>query len=108
MFKSKKELVFIILAGIFITNAVTAELIGGKLIQIGPFVMSIGILPWPVVFLTTDLINDYFGKEGVKKLSYITAALIAYSFILLFLSGTDFMQVLFSGSLPSHLPVLYR
>lgn len=88
MFKSKKELVFIILAGIFITNAVTAELIGGKLIQIGPFVMSIGILPWPVVFLTTDLINDYFGKEGVKKLSYITAALIAYSFILLFLAIT--------------------
>ena len=30
------------------------------------------------------------------------------SFILLFLSGTDFMQVLFSGSLPSHLPVFYR
>ena len=88
MFKSKKELVFIILAGIFITNAVTAELIGGKLIQIGPFVMSIGILPWPVVFLTTDLINDYFGKEGVKKLSYITAALIAYCFILLFLAMT--------------------
>lgn len=88
MFKSKKELVFIILAGIFITNAVTAELIGGKLIQIGPFVMSIGILPWPVVFLTTDLINDYFGKKGVKKLSYITAALIAYSFILLFLAMT--------------------
>ena len=76
------------MAGIFITNAVTAELIGGKLIQIGPFVMSIGILPWPVVFLTTDLINDYFGKEGVKKLSYITAALIAYSFILLFLAMT--------------------
>ncbi len=86
MFKSKKELVFIILAGIFITNAVTAELIGGKLIQIGPFVMSIGILPWPIVFLTTDLINDYFGKEGVKKLSYITAGLIAYSFIVLFLA----------------------
>ena len=86
MLKSKKELVFIILAGIFITNAVTAELIGGKLIQIGPFVMSIGILPWPIVFLTTDLINDYFGKEGVKKLSYITAVLIAYSFIILFLA----------------------
>ncbi len=86
MFKSKKELVFIILAGIFITNAVTAELIGGKLIEIGPFVMSIGILPWPIVFLTTDLINEYFGKEGVKKLSYITAVLIAYSFIILFLA----------------------
>lgn len=84
MFKSRKSIVFVILAGIFITNAVTAELIGGKLIQIGPFVMSIGILPWPIVFLTTDLINDYFGKEGVKKLSYLTAALIVYAFIILF------------------------
>jgi uncharacterized integral membrane protein (TIGR00697 family) len=88
MFKTKKELVFIILAGIFITNAVTAELIGGKLVQIGPFVMSIGILPWPIVFLTTDLINDYFGEKGVKKLSLITAGLIAYSFIILLLAIT--------------------
>lgn len=86
MFKTKKEVVFIILSGIFITNAVTAELIGGKLIQIGPFVMSIGILPWPIVFLTTDLINDYFGEKGVKKLSLITAGLIAYSFIILLLA----------------------
>lgn len=86
MFKTRKELIFVILAGIFITNAVTAELIGGKLIQIGPFVMSIGILPWPIVFITTDLINEYFGKEGVKKLSYITSCLIAYSFIILSLS----------------------
>ncbi|WP_309608477.1 queuosine precursor transporter [Flavobacterium sp.] len=83
MFKTKKELVFVILSGIFITNAVTAELIGGKLIQIGPFVMSIGILPWPVVFLTTDLINEYFGEKGVRKLSVITACLIAYAFIVL-------------------------
>ncbi|WP_395075130.1 queuosine precursor transporter [Flavobacterium sp.] len=83
MFKTKKELVFVILSGIFITNAVTAELIGGKLIQIGPFVMSIGILPWPVVFLTTDLINEYFGEKGVRKLSLITACLIAYAFIVL-------------------------
>ncbi|MFV8376308.1 queuosine precursor transporter [Flavobacterium sp. LB1P71] len=86
MFRSKKDIVFVILAGIFITNAVVAELIGGKLIQIGPFVMSIGILPWPVVFLTTDLINEYFGEKGVKKLSLITAGLIAYAFILLFLA----------------------
>lgn len=86
MFKSKKDIIYIILAGIFITNAVVAELIGGKLIQIGPFVMSIGILPWPIVFITTDLINEYFGKQGVKKLSYITASLIAYSFLILFMA----------------------
>ncbi len=85
MFKSKKDTVFVVLAGIFITNAVVAELIGGKLIQIGPFVMSIGILPWPIVFLTTDLINEYFGEKGVRRLSILTAALIAYAFIILLL-----------------------
>ncbi|KAB1156166.1 queuosine precursor transporter [Flavobacterium luteum] len=83
MFKTRKDFVFVILAGIFITNAITAELIGGKLIQIGPFVMSIGILPWPIVFLTTDLINEYFGEKGVRNLSIITACLIAYAFLIL-------------------------
>lgn len=84
MFQSRKDTIYVILAGIFITNAVVAELIGGKLIDVGDTVMSVGILPWPVVFLTTDLINEYFGREGVKKLSLITAGLIAYCFIVLF------------------------
>lgn len=86
MFKTKRDIVFTILAGIFITNAVVAELIGGKIIQLGPFIMSIGIIPWPVVFLTTDLINEYYGKNGVKKLTFITASLIAYAYIVLFFS----------------------
>ena len=84
MLQSKKETVYIILAGIFTTNAVVAELIGGKLIHIGPYLMSVGILPWPIVFVTTDLINEYFGEKGVKKLSLITACLIAYTFIIIY------------------------
>jgi uncharacterized integral membrane protein (TIGR00697 family) len=84
MLQSKKETVYIILAGIFITNAVVAELIGGKLIHIGPYLMSVGILPWPIVFVTTDLINEYFGEKGVKKLSVITACLIAYTFVIIY------------------------
>ena len=84
MFATRKDTIYVILAGIFITNAVVAEMIGGKLIDIGPFVMSVGILPWPVVFITTDLINEYFGEKGVRKLSVITAFLIAYCFIVLF------------------------
>ncbi|MCA6421600.1 MAG: queuosine precursor transporter [Flavobacterium sp.] len=86
MFQSKKDTVFVVLAGIFITNAVVAELIGGKLIQVGSAEMSIGILPWPIVFITTDLINDYFGEKGVRKLSLITASLIAYTFVILYLA----------------------
>lgn len=86
MFNSKKKFVYILLAGIFITNAVVAELIGGKLIHIGPFIMSIGIIPWPIVFLTTDLINEYYGKAGVRKLSLITASLISYAFVILLIA----------------------
>jgi queuosine precursor transporter len=86
MLQTKKEIIFFILAGIFITNAIVAELIGGKLIFVGTSVMSIGILPWPVVFIITDLINEYFGRNGVRKLSLITAGLISYCFLLLFIA----------------------
>lgn len=84
MFQHRKDIVYVILAGIFITNAIVAELTGGKLIDVFGVPMSIGILPWPIVFITTDLINEYFGEKGVKKLSLITAGLIAYTFIILF------------------------
>lgn len=82
--KNRKDIVFLVLAGFFITNAIVAELIGGKLVQFfGLFTQSIGIILWPVIFLLTDLINEYFGKDGVKKLTYITMALIGFMFILL-------------------------
>lgn len=80
---TRRDLVFIVLSGIFITNAILGELIGGKLIQVGPFAMSIGVIPWPIVFLTTDLINEYFGKPGVKKLTFLTVGLIIYAFLIL-------------------------
>ena len=86
MFQNKKDIVYVILAGIFITNAVVAELIGGKLINVFGVPMSVGILPWPIVFVTTDLINEYFGEKGVRKLSLITASLIAYTFVILFIA----------------------
>ncbi|MBK7309747.1 MAG: queuosine precursor transporter [Sphingobacteriaceae bacterium] len=80
----RKDIVFIILAGFFITNAIVAELIGGKLVQFfGLFTQSIGIILWPVVFLLTDIINEYYGKSGVRKLTYITVGLIIYTYILI-------------------------
>lgn len=83
---SKRDFVFVLLAGIFVTNAIIGELIGGKLIQLGPFSMSVGVIPWPIVFLTTDLINEFFGRQGVRRLSFITAGLIIYTFIVLYLA----------------------
>lgn len=83
---NRRQLVYIVLTGIFVTNAVLAELIGGKLIQVGPFSMSIGVIPWPVVFLTTDLINEYFGIPGVRRVTMMTLGLIAYTFVVLYLA----------------------
>ena len=83
-FKNRKDTVFLVLAGFFITNALIAELIGGKLIQFfGLFTQSIGIILWPIVFILTDLINEHFGKDGVKKLTYVTVGLISFAFIIL-------------------------
>jgi uncharacterized integral membrane protein (TIGR00697 family) len=81
--QGRRDLVFLVLSGVFITNAVLGELTGGKLFTFGPFTMSIGVIPWPVVFLTTDLINEYFGRAGVRRLTFMTIVLIAYAFVVL-------------------------
>lgn len=97
----KKTNLFLILAGIFITNAVVAELIGVKIFSgetifgfepaqipifsdfLLDFNLTAGAIIWPVVFITTDIINEYFGKEGVKKITYLTVLLIIYVFIVI-------------------------
>ena len=90
---SRREWLFVFLAGFFITNAVTAELISNKLIDVpftfsffgsefGPFVTVVGVLPWPLVFICTDLINEFYGKKAIRRLSWITAALISSCFIM--------------------------
>jgi queuosine precursor transporter len=86
MLEKRKSTLFILLAGFFITNAVMGEMIGSKLIQTGPFLLSMGIVPWPVVFLGTDLINEYYGRNSVRQLTFLTAIFIAYAFILLYVS----------------------
>ena len=84
--QSRRDIVYMALAGFFVSNAILGELTGGKLFTLGPFTLSIGVIPWPVVFIATDLINEYFGREGVKRLTFMTIALIVYAFIVLYLS----------------------
>lgn len=94
---------FIILAGFFVTNALVAEFIGVKIFALedtlglrpfnwnlfgetGSLTLTAGVLLWPVVFIMTDIINEYYGRKGVKMLSYMTAALICYAFFMVFQS----------------------
>jgi len=90
----RKDILYAVLGGFFLTNALLAEMIGGKLIfvgppdwkigPLGPFKMSVGIIPWPVVFVTTDLVNEYFGRRGVRRLTFLAVGMIAYAFLVLF------------------------
>ncbi len=82
---SRRDLVFFVLAGIFITHALLGELLGGKLFTAWGWVMSIGVIPWPIVFVTTDLVNEYYGPRAVRRLTLLAIALIVYTFGLLWL-----------------------
>ena len=44
--------------------------------------MTAGVLLWPFVFILTDVINEYYGPKGVRRLSYITVFMLIYSFIM--------------------------
>jgi hypothetical protein len=48
------------------------------------FNLTAGAVIWPVVFITTDLINEYFGQPGVRRISFLTVGLIAYAFVVTF------------------------
>lgn len=91
--ESRRDIVFLILAGFFVANALLGEIIGVKLILlpidlpwVGRPAASIGVIVWPVVFLSTDLINEYFGREGVRRLTLVTIFLISYAFLVMYAS----------------------
>jgi queuosine precursor transporter len=109
--KNKEVKLYIILSGFFIANALCAEFMGVKIFSLEnslhlaqyklmlfgnafSFNLSSGVLLWPVVFIMTDTINEFYGTKGVKFLSYLTAALIGYAFLMFFwainLSPADF------------------
>jgi queuosine precursor transporter len=50
------------------------------------FQLTAGVLIWPIVFVLTDIINEYFGRKGVVRLSFLAVFMIAYAFIFVFLA----------------------
>lgn len=98
---SRQSKLFLILGAFLVANTILAELIGVKIFSVEEslgmskldidlfgvpglsFNMSAGVLTWPLVFITTDLINEYYGLRQVRFLSVITAVLIAYAFIII-------------------------
>ena len=100
--KDKPTRLFLILGGFFIANVIIAEVVGVKLFSLEQtlgmapanltllgesglgFTLSAGTLTWPVVFIMTDIINEYYGFRGVRFLSILTAAIIGFAFIVFY------------------------
>ena len=93
VFSSRPARLFIMLSGLFVTNAMIAEFVGVKIFaledtlgllpfdwrlfgQSGSLSFTAGVMLWPIVFIMTDVINEYFGVRGVRFISY--AFLFAY------------------------------
>ena len=76
----KRELaknIYLLLAGLFITSLVLSNLIFQKFFYWYPldikvfgnslFELSVGILPYPITFLITDLISEIYGKKRANQ-----------------------------------------
>jgi hypothetical protein len=114
MKESKRTILFLVLGSFFIANALIAEFIGVKIFSLEAtfgfnpaninifkynlsFNLTAGVILWPIVFIMTDIINEYFGHKAVKLYSYIGASLITYSFLAVYLAmntvGSDFWNI---------------
>ncbi|MFZ1704150.1 MAG: queuosine precursor transporter [Saprospiraceae bacterium] len=102
--KDRSFLLFFLLLSVFIGNALVAEFVGlkifslEKLLGITPFSMTFfgvqdlgfnltaGVVLWPIVFVMTDIINEYYGARLVRLISYITVFVISIAFIFVWIS----------------------
>ncbi|MDX1685402.1 MAG: queuosine precursor transporter [Saprospiraceae bacterium] len=101
---TKPNLLFIILGGFFVTNALMAEFVGVKIFSLEKTLglepvnwtilgvdglglnLTTGVLIWPVVFVLTDVVNEYFGKKGVQILSFMAVGMIIYAFFIVYVA----------------------
>lgn len=100
----KPSRLFLVLTAFFVANALIAECIGNKLfsleallgLPVRPFTLlgqegltytlTCGVLLWPLEFILTDIINEYYGPRAVRRISYIAVGLIGYAFLAFYLA----------------------
>lgn len=104
VWKDKPTKVFIAITAFFVVNAIIAESIGGKLFSLEAvfglepsnftlfgqsglsYTLTCGVLLWPLEFVITDIVNEYYGLKAVKRISYIAVVLIVYAFLVFYLA----------------------
>jgi queuosine precursor transporter len=84
---SRKQSLFVFLAAGFVTCLVVGDLIGNKLTETTVsdqvFVISVGMIPFPVTFLLTDLLNEFYGKRAARFVTMVGFVMAVFTLVLL-------------------------
>jgi uncharacterized integral membrane protein (TIGR00697 family) len=75
----RKQRFFVFLTALFVAALVTGDFIGGKFFIVAGHTFSAGIIPFPLTFVLTDVVNEFYGTHGARRLTY--AGLIAAAFV---------------------------
>lgn len=85
-----RHAVYLWLAAIYVTCLLLSNIIGVKVFRFDVLGITVthtmGMLPFPVTFLLTDLINEYYGKRGARRVVYVAFAMTALAFAMIALS----------------------
>lgn len=91
MFLDKRHKLFLVLAGIFTTCLVVGDIIGGKLIETNlfgfQFTTTVGMVPFPVTFLLTDVLNEFYGKRAARFITLVAFCMAVLSFAFIYVAG---------------------
>jgi len=83
-----RQTLFLYLVGIFITCLLVGDIIGGKLTQVTVFgwdlPISVGMIPFPITFVLTDIVNEFYGKQVARKLTMLGLSMVALTFVVIY------------------------
>lgn len=95
----RRERVFLALAGVFLSAMTLLNVIGiTKFVQLGPLAVAVGVLPYPITFLCTDLISELYGKSRANFL--VTVGLFINGFILLVMTAGQYATSVDPANMP--------
>lgn len=76
---------FLALSALFITSLVVGDLIGGKLTGVPLFgsvhFLSVGFIPFPITFLLTDLLNEFYGKQAARTVTWVGFGMAVFTLV---------------------------
>src|SRR6186713_370848 len=67
----RKQRFFIFLTALFVAALVTGDFIGGRFFVLFGHTFSAGIIPFPLTFVLTDIVNEFYGTTGARRLTYV-------------------------------------